>query len=121
PRRTGPLGFPRDLCRDPRYLRGGKSGGHSGRTYRRSRQGRVRDTVSRGARCDGWTMNDAQREAIRANASYLREVRPVDPEEIFEYVEGQPHPAVVREELREMAIDLGLRERDDGTFVPVSD
>lgn len=66
-------------------------------------------------------MNDAQREAIRANASYLREVRPVDPEEIFEYVEGQPHPAVVREELREMATDLGLRERDDGTFVPVSD
>ena len=39
------------------------------------------------------------REAVRANAKYLREVRPIDPEEIHEYVEGTPHPAVVRETL----------------------
>ena len=65
-------------------------------------------------------MNDDQRAAIRANANYLREVRPIDPEEIDEYVSGQPHPAVVREVLRESAAELGLVERDDGTFVPVA-
>mgnify|MGYP000029450972 FL=1 len=61
------------------------------------------------------------REAVRANAKYLRNVRPIDPEEIHEYIDGTPHPAVVRETLREEAYDLGLREREDGTFVPVSD
>ncbi|QCC48155.1 small ribosomal subunit Rsm22 family protein [Halobellus limi] len=61
------------------------------------------------------------RDAVRSNAKYLRNVRPVDPEEIHEYVEGTPHPAVVRETLREEAYDLRLREREDGTFVPVSD
>jgi len=62
-----------------------------------------------------------QREAIRSNAKYLRNVRPIDPEEICEYVEGSPHPAVVRQHLREDAALLGLIERDDGTFVPVGD
>ncbi|QCS43425.1 small ribosomal subunit Rsm22 family protein [Natrinema versiforme] len=62
-----------------------------------------------------------QREAIRSNAKYLRNVRPIDPEEICEYVEGTPHPAVVRQHLREDAALLGLIERDDGTFVPVDD
>ena len=61
------------------------------------------------------------REAVRANAKYLRNVRPIDPEEIHEYIDGTPHPAVVRETLREEAYDLGLREREDGTFVPVSE
>jgi SAM-dependent methyltransferase len=65
-------------------------------------------------------MNDDQRAAVRANAKYLREVRPIDPEEIYEYVSGQPHPAVVREVLRESAPDLELVERDNGAFVPVS-
>ncbi|MFB6107711.1 MAG: small ribosomal subunit Rsm22 family protein [Haloplanus sp.] len=60
------------------------------------------------------------REAVRSNAKYLRNVRPVDPEEIADYVEGQPHPAVVRRVLREEAAALGLFERDDGTFVPAS-
>jgi SAM-dependent methyltransferase len=58
------------------------------------------------------------RAGIRANAKYLRHVRPIDPEEIYEYVDGTPHPAVVRQVLREEALDLGLVERDDGTFVP---
>ena len=58
-------------------------------------------------------------EAILENARYLRGVRPVDPEEIYEYVEGRPHPAVVRRTLREYAFELGLREREDGGFVPV--
>ena len=62
-----------------------------------------------------------QREAIRSNAKYLRNARPVDPEEICEYVEGQPHPAVVKQALREEAFDLGLVEREDGTFVPVGE
>lgn len=61
------------------------------------------------------------REAIRENAKYLREVRPIDPEEIYEYVESQPHPAVVRQILREESVDLGLVERPDGTFEPVAD
>jgi SAM-dependent methyltransferase len=66
-------------------------------------------------------MNPEQREAIYENAQYLRQVRPIDPEEIDEYVPGRPHPAVVREVLRELAPDLGLLERAEGTFVPVSE
>jgi len=66
-------------------------------------------------------MNAEQREAVRSNAKYLREVRPIDPDEIHEYVEGGPHPAAVRQVLRESAVDLGLLERDDGTFVPVEE
>ena len=61
------------------------------------------------------------RQAVRDNAKYLQSVRPIDPEEICEYIDGQPHPAVVRQTLREEAFDLGLVERDDGTFVPVDD
>ncbi|WP_306057071.1 small ribosomal subunit Rsm22 family protein [Natronococcus wangiae] len=62
-----------------------------------------------------------QREAIRSNAKFLRNVRPIDPEEIRDYVDGSPHPAVVRQHLREDAVSLGLIEREDGTFVPVDD
>ncbi|WP_313695150.1 small ribosomal subunit Rsm22 family protein [Halorarum halobium] len=61
------------------------------------------------------------REALRDTAKYLRNARPVDPEEIFEYLPDQPHPAVVRQALREEAFDLGLFERVDGTFVPAAE
>ncbi|MFB6256266.1 MAG: methyltransferase domain-containing protein, partial [Haloplanus sp.] len=61
------------------------------------------------------------REAVRSNAKYLRQVRPIDPDEISEYIEGTPHPAVVRRVLREEAYDLDLFEREDGTFVPVAE
>jgi len=62
-----------------------------------------------------------RREQVRENAEYLRNVRPLDPDEIAEYVEGQPHPAVVRQVLREQAPSLDLVERSDGTFTPVDD
>ncbi|MFB6142068.1 MAG: small ribosomal subunit Rsm22 family protein [Halorientalis sp.] len=64
-------------------------------------------------------MNAEQREQVRSNAKYLASVRPIDPEEIHQYVEGQPHPGAVARVLRESATDLGLVERADGTFVPV--
>lgn len=65
-------------------------------------------------------MNETQRKQVCDNARYLQNVRPIDPDEIYEYVEGQPHPAVVRQFLREEAFSLGFIEREDGTFVPVS-
>ncbi|MFD1634716.1 small ribosomal subunit Rsm22 family protein [Haloplanus ruber] len=60
------------------------------------------------------------RESVRSNAKYLRQVRPVDPDEIADYIDGRPHPAAVRRVLREEAYDLGLFERADGTFVPAA-
>jgi SAM-dependent methyltransferase len=66
-------------------------------------------------------MNASQRERIRDTAKYLREVRPIDPAAVSEYVEGQPHPAAIRQVLREAAVELGLREREDGCFVPVAE
>jgi SAM-dependent methyltransferase len=66
-------------------------------------------------------MDDDQRRAVLDNARYLRQVRPIDPEEIHEYVEGRPHPGAVRQVLRERAPDLGLVEREDGTFGPAPD
>jgi SAM-dependent methyltransferase len=66
-------------------------------------------------------MNADQREGVRSNAKYLRNVRPLDPDEISGYVEGQPHPAAVRQVLRESAVELGLLEREDGLFVPVDE
>lgn len=60
------------------------------------------------------------REAIRSNAKYLRQVRPIDPTEIADYVPDQPDPRVVAQVLREEAFDLGLAELSDGTFVPAA-
>ncbi|GGM64484.1 SAM-dependent methyltransferase [Halarchaeum rubridurum] len=59
------------------------------------------------------------RDELRSNAKYLRGVRPIDPEEVCEYLSTPRHPAVVRQALREEAASLGLVEREDGTFVPV--
>jgi len=70
---------------------------------------------------DNTPMNAEQRRDVRDNALYLRQVRPIDPEEIHEYVSGQPHPATVRQVLREQAPALALIERDDGTFGPVAE
>ncbi|MFC7165709.1 small ribosomal subunit Rsm22 family protein [Halospeciosus flavus] len=61
------------------------------------------------------------RDDLRDTAKYLRNVRPIDPEEITDYLEGQPDHRAVRVALREEAADLGLVEREDGAFVPVED
>ncbi|MEF8831843.1 MAG: SAM-dependent methyltransferase [Halobacteriales archaeon] len=66
-------------------------------------------------------MNAEQRRRVLESAKYLRQVRPLDPDEIREYVEGRPHAAAVRQVLRERAFDLGVIEREDGTFVPVDE
>ena len=66
-------------------------------------------------------MTPEQRSAIRETAKYLRRVRPIDPDEIHEYVEGRPHPSAIRQVLRESATDLGLVEHEDDTFTPVSE
>ena len=63
-------------------------------------------------------MNPDQRDAILDSVRYLRNVRPIDPDEIREYVPDQPHPGVVTQTIRESAVELGLSERADGTFVP---
>ncbi|WP_435360435.1 small ribosomal subunit Rsm22 family protein [Haloarchaeobius sp. DFWS5] len=63
----------------------------------------------------------SDRDEIVENAKYLRQVRPIDPEEIADYVSSQPHPAVVKQTLRDEALSLGLVERHDGTFVPVGE
>jgi SAM-dependent methyltransferase len=65
-------------------------------------------------------MNETQRKQVTENAKYLREVRPIDPEEIQAYIEGTPHPAAVRQVLREQATELGVIEREDGCFEPVN-
>jgi SAM-dependent methyltransferase len=61
------------------------------------------------------------RTTLRNTANYLREVRPIDPDELTQYVEGADHPDVVRAALREEAFDLQLREREDGRFEPVDE
>lgn len=66
-------------------------------------------------------MTPEQRASTLSAVKYLHQVRPIDPEEISEYVEGVPHPATVRTVIREHAFDLELVERPDGTFVPASD
>ncbi|MFC7073122.1 methyltransferase domain-containing protein [Halovenus rubra] len=66
-------------------------------------------------------MNETQRQQVRENAKYLREVRPIEPEEINEYIEGTPHPAAVRQVLQEQAPELGVIEREDGAFEPVDE
>lgn len=66
-------------------------------------------------------MTPAARAAIRDAARYLRQVRPIDPAEVTDYVEGEPEPAAVRQVLREQAVELDVVEREDGTFVPASD
>lgn len=56
-------------------------------------------------------------EPILDTAKYLRNVRPIDPDAVQEYVDQ--HPGVIRQVLREYAYDLGLVQQADGTFVPV--
>ncbi len=66
-------------------------------------------------------MTPDQRTAVRDTAKYLRNIRPIEPSELQDYVTGQPHPAAIREVLREAAVEIGLVEQPNGTFVPVPD
>lgn len=52
-------------------------------------------------------------------AKYLRNVRPLDPDEITEYVSEPAHPGYIRQTLREHAFELEIVERSDGTFIPI--
>ncbi len=61
------------------------------------------------------------RDRLQNTVAYLRDVRPIDPEEIHEYFDDPPHPAVVRQELRAASFDWRLRERDSGVFEPVAE
>ncbi|MFB6109962.1 MAG: small ribosomal subunit Rsm22 family protein [Halodesulfurarchaeum sp.] len=60
------------------------------------------------------------REAVRDTAKYLRRIRPIDPAEVAEYVPDQPDPRVIRQVLREHAVDLGIAEGPDGRFRPAA-
>lgn len=57
--------------------------------------------------------------SIIDTARYLRNVRPLDPAEMVEYVSESE--AQIRTILREHAVSLAIRERDDGRFVPAAD
>jgi SAM-dependent methyltransferase len=61
------------------------------------------------------------RQAIRDTAKYLRRVRPIDPAELVEYVPDRPDSRVIRQVLREEAMDLGIAEGPDGSFRPAAD
>lgn len=57
--------------------------------------------------------------AVLDAAKYLRDVRPLDPAELADYVPGGAAVPVVRTVLRDHAYELRVRERDDGRFVPI--
>ena len=65
-------------------------------------------------------MTDAE-TTILDSARYVRQIRPIDPAELVTYVGTEATIEWVRSVLREHAFDLGLIERADGTFVPVSE
>ncbi len=56
-------------------------------------------------------------QTILDTARYLRGVRPLDPAELETYTEE--HPGVITQVLREHALELGIVEQSDGTFIPV--
>jgi len=60
-----------------------------------------------------------RRDQVRDAARYLRSVRPLDPAELTDYVEGDVDAATVRADLRALAPTLAIVERPDGSFVPV--
>lgn len=64
-------------------------------------------------------MTPEARSVILDSARYLRTVRPIDPAELAGYVSHEP--AAVRAVLREVAVEFGLVERADGTFIQPPD
>lgn len=59
-----------------------------------------------------------RREQVRDAARYLRSVRPLDPTELTDYVDGDVDADDVRADLYDMALDLDIVEGADGTFTP---
>lgn len=62
-------------------------------------------------------MSSVESDVVDA-ARYLRPIRPIDPEELVDYLTASTTPATVREILRSRAFELELIERRDGLFVP---
>ena len=65
-------------------------------------------------------MDVKERQEILSNVKYLQNIRPIDPEEIGGYISESPGVELIRSEIRENAFQLGLIERTDGKFIPVS-
>ncbi len=65
-------------------------------------------------------MDVKERQEILSNVKYLQNIRPIDPEEIGGYISESPGVELIRSEIRENAFQLGLIERADGKFIPVS-
>ena len=55
-----------------------------------------------------------------SNVKYLQNIRPIDPEEIGGYISESSGVELIRAEIKENAFQLGLIERADGKFIPVS-
>lgn len=62
-----------------------------------------------------------RREQVRDAARYLRDVRPLDPAELSDYVDADVDAATIRSDLQDLAVEVGIVERPDGTFTPVPD
>ena len=65
-------------------------------------------------------MDAKGRQEILSNVKYLQNIRPIDPKEIGEYISESPGVESIRAEIRKNAFRLGLIERVDGKFIPVS-
>jgi len=66
-------------------------------------------------------MDLKESQEILSNVRYLQNIRPIDPEEIGEYISGDLGTELIRSEIRDNAFQLGLIERFDGKFTPVSE
>ncbi len=67
------------------------------------------------------SMNLKGRQEILSNVKYLKNIRPVDVEEIKEYLSETIDLRSIRLEIVRNAFELGLVEREDGKFTPVSE
>ena len=66
-------------------------------------------------------MSEDPTETILDSARYLANIRPIDPEELIDYVASPISPEEVRNVLRDHATEIGLIERSDGIFEAAKD